>query len=283
MRLYIIFALLFNSVVHANKPVNNEHFTFAVIGDTGAGNRNQYMVASELENHEVDFVIHVGDIMYPNGYEEKDVNHKLFKPYRNINVPFLMIMGNHDSRSHSDDMLNGLKDHPKYNLPDRFYSAVMGNVKFIMIDSMILGHDSFWSGNSKWSKASGFDYIKNELNTDKEVVIVAHYPFYSVSKHGPQIPVAKKIKSFDVNNKIRMVLSGHSHVFEFMQHNGINQVVSGSGSKVDHGQPFKNLFEKGDLKFIEHTLGFTIFEFENNTFTFKFINHLGKVLFTTSL
>lgn len=262
---------------------NAEDFKFAVIGDTGTGSTNQYAVAKELEKHVVDFVVHVGDMMYPLGYNSDSVHEKLIDPYKNINVPFLSIMGNHDSRTNSAALLEGIKQFPKFYLPSRFYSIELKGVKFIMVDSMILANDYFWRGNTKWTAEKGYDFIKKELKTDRDVILVAHYPLYSISKHGSQFAVADKIKNLDTSNKIKMILSGHSHVLEFLQHNGFNQVVSGSGSKVDTAEPYKFQFKNDQNKFIKHTLGFVIIELKGNIYSIYFIDHLGNILFTENV
>ena len=75
-----------------------------LIGDTGSGNNDQYLVANSTEKlikkyPKIRCVILVGDNIYENGctsVEDKQFITKFQEPYKNINLPFYLCLGNHD-------------------------------------------------------------------------------------------------------------------------------------------------------------------------------------------
>jgi hypothetical protein len=94
---------------------------FAVIGDTGTGDKHQFAVAKQIETYrrafEFPFVIMVGDNIY-GGDAAKDFEKKFEKPYKPLldgGVKFYASLGNHDDpkqRFYKPFNMNG----------ERFYS-----------------------------------------------------------------------------------------------------------------------------------------------------------------
>jgi len=75
---------------------------FAVIGDSGTGDQEQYDVAKEMEVYRkavgFDFVIMLGDNIY-GGHEPRDFAQKFeipYKPLLDAGVKFYASLGNHD-------------------------------------------------------------------------------------------------------------------------------------------------------------------------------------------
>src|SRR5262245_50307116 len=75
---------------------------FAVIGDTGTGDKNQAAIGSELASwrtrYPYEFVVMMGDNLY-GGESKKDFDKKFGIPYKPIldaGVKFYAALGNHD-------------------------------------------------------------------------------------------------------------------------------------------------------------------------------------------
>ena len=83
-------------------PNNKESVRFAVLGDTGTGERAQYQTAEQVErlraSFPFDFVIMLGDNLY-GGDKPRDFDKKFEVPYAPIlkaGVKFYAALGNHD-------------------------------------------------------------------------------------------------------------------------------------------------------------------------------------------
>src|SRR4026207_272577 len=86
-------------------PVKNGSVKFAVIGDTGTGDKHQLAVAKQLvatrAKFPFEFVIMVGDNIY-GGNTAKDFDRKFaipYKPLLDAGIKFYAALGNHDDPS----------------------------------------------------------------------------------------------------------------------------------------------------------------------------------------
>ena len=124
-------------------PTAENSVRFAVLGDTGTGDRPQYEVAAQLEKSRAifpfEFVIMVGDNMYgaerPQDYVRKF--ELPYKPMLDAKVQFFASLGNHDDpnqRFYKPFNMNG----------ERYYTFKFGNpgVRFFALDSNYMARAS---------------------------------------------------------------------------------------------------------------------------------------------
>src|SRR6266404_9447268 len=83
-------------------PNQKDSFHFAVIGDTGTGERPEYEIAARLAEYRktfpFDVVVMMGDNMY-GGKKPQDFQKKFEQPYKALldaGVKFYAVLGNHD-------------------------------------------------------------------------------------------------------------------------------------------------------------------------------------------
>ncbi|GAA1827249.1 metallophosphoesterase family protein [Actinomadura chokoriensis] len=79
--------------VHRSAP----EFSFALLGDTGEGDRSQYAVVPPLLHAAAgtDFMIVASDVIYPTG-DGSQYPEKFFRPYKDYPAPIYAVPGNHD-------------------------------------------------------------------------------------------------------------------------------------------------------------------------------------------
>ncbi|MGP4023347.1 metallophosphoesterase family protein [Actinomadura sp. 3N407] len=79
--------------VHRSEP----EFSFALLGDTGEGDRSQYAVVPPLLQAAAgtDFMIIASDVIYPAG-DADEYPDKFFRPYKDYPAPIYAVPGNHD-------------------------------------------------------------------------------------------------------------------------------------------------------------------------------------------
>jgi hypothetical protein len=116
-------------------PLRDKSVRFAVIGDSGTGERSQYEVAQQMEAYwqatKFEFVIMLGDNIY-GGHSPRDFTRKFEQPYKELldsGVKFYASLGNHDDpnteRLYKPFNMNG----------ERYYAFRKGEVAFFALDS----------------------------------------------------------------------------------------------------------------------------------------------------
>ena len=87
-------------------------FECILTADTGSGNKEQYTVAKAMEkliatNKNIKLVVLAGDNIYPSGCRDVDDEQfitKFQEPYKDIDLPFYLCLGNHDYGTTIGDM-----------------------------------------------------------------------------------------------------------------------------------------------------------------------------------
>src|SRR5438045_6929501 len=114
-------------------PLQEKSVRFAIIGDSGTGDREQYEVAQEMESYRklvgFDFVIMLGDNIY-GGHAPRDFVQKFeipYKPMLDAGVKFYASLGNHD-----DPNIERL--YKPFNMGgQRYHSFKKGDVQFFAL------------------------------------------------------------------------------------------------------------------------------------------------------
>ena len=206
-------------------------FSFLVLGDSGVDTDTQRKVASQMENsmneREIDFLVHVGDVHQGSGDYYDNV---YFKPYRNIlkNVNAFTALGNHDVIT--DNGAVYLDDfYLPHNNPDsteRYYSFRWANAYFICLDT----NTNYAPGSSQ------YNFLIDALNSEERktamwTFVYAHHPpftEYWTDYYGDanvQNHLVPVYESYDVD----MVMNGHTHSYERGEKEHVHYLVSGGG------------------------------------------------------
>jgi tartrate-resistant acid phosphatase type 5 len=134
---------------------------FIAVGDTGTGEEGQYQVANAIEavcaSNGCDFAIGLGDNIYESGVDSVDDAQWIDKfetPYKDLDFPFYMTLGNHDNSYFGGEGTSNRKgefqvdyhykegrESDKWNMPARYYhfSAPLSDseplIDFFSLDS----------------------------------------------------------------------------------------------------------------------------------------------------
>ena len=195
------------STVAAPRSRDDSSFRFGVIGDTATGHIPAE-IADRLVESGADFVLHTGDVVYPDGADEL-YDQEFFRPMARWLAlgPVLPALGNHDI--HTD---RGAPLLSNFVLPrnsatgeSRFYSFRQGNALFVCLDveSSAFGYGS---PQYRW-------LVETLAESDSEWKFVyLHEPPYS---SGGANGVVRLILS-PVFEKygVDVVFCGHEHLYE---------------------------------------------------------------------
>ena len=217
---------------------------FAVIGDSGTGEKPQYEIGRQMDllhkKEGFGLVLMLGDNIYPNG------NPKFFKtrfeePYKALledGVRFYASLGNHDVIKGGP----GEREYELFNMGGRrYYSFVEGNglVQFFALDSTNMNPEQL-------------DWLEGELRKSAARWKIAffHHPLYSTClKHGSSLHLRTCLEPLFVKYGMSAVFSGHDHVYERLKPSqGVYYFVTGAAGRLRRGNINRNdpAFEAGN-------------------------------------
>jgi hypothetical protein len=209
--------------VEVRLPMQSKSVRFAVIGDSGTGEREQYEVAQEMEIYRervnFDFVIMLGDNIY-GGHSPVDFVRKFEQPYKPLldaGVKFYASLGNHDNPG--DERL-----YKPFNMGgERYYSFKKGDVAFFALDS-------------NYMDPAQLTWIEQNLRQSeaKWKICYFHHPLYSDGKsHGPDMDLRAQLAPIFQRYGVNAVFSGHEHVYERIRpENNIYYFILGNSGKL---------------------------------------------------
>jgi hypothetical protein len=203
-------------------PLKEGSVRFAVIGDGGTGGKEQYQVAQQMERYrqkvKFDFVVMLGDNIY-GGDSPADMKKKFEDPYKPLldaGVKFYASLGNHDNPNQ--------RFYKPFNMNEkRFYNFRKGNAEFFALDS-------------NYMDPQQLDWLNNGLRGSSAAwkICYFHHPLYSDGKfHGPDTDLRARLEPVLGNDGVRVVLSGHEHLYERIKpHGGIYYFVLGNSGEL---------------------------------------------------
>ena len=245
---------------------------FAVIGDTGTGDRNQLAIANELASwrtrYPFDFVVMMGDNIY-GGDRPSDFDKKFaipYKPLLDAGVKFYAALGNHDDaalqRNYKPFNMNG----------ERFYSfKPQAGVRFFALDS-------------NYVDKAQLEWLDKQLATSGSEwkIMFFHHPLYSSGEtHGSAELQRGLLEPVFLKYGVNVVLTGHEHFYERIKpQKGIAYFIIGSSAKLRKGDLVKSdLTAYGN----DREYAFMLMEIVGDELFFQTINEQGKTIDTGSI
>ena len=238
---------------------------FAVIGDAGTGRRPQHEVGERLaaarSSFPFEFVVMTGDNMYGR-QSPQDFVDKFERPYAALleaGVRFYAALGNHDRPSN--------RFYEGFNMRgERFYTFVMGPVRFVMLDTNAMDR-------------SQLTWLERVLGDAREPwkIAVFHHPLYSnARRHGPSVDLRVLLEPVFTRHAVNVVFAGHEHVYERLKpQKGITHFIEGASGQL----------RKGDMRPSDSTAAaydddrtFMLVEVRNDQMTFRTLSRTGLVV-----
>jgi 3',5'-cyclic AMP phosphodiesterase CpdA len=206
-------------------PSLPDSLKFAVVGDNGTGDSEQYDVGARMTEARnafpFDFVIMLGDNMYGR-QQASDFVDKFERPYAMLlqsGVRFFAALGNHDNPNN--------RSYPGFNMNgERYYSYVRKNVRFVVLDSNQLDPRQLAWIDSTLKQSSG-----------EWKICYFHHPIYSDGgRHGSDVELRVALEPLFVKYGVDVVYAGHDHIYERIKpQKGITYFVNGSSGELRKG------------------------------------------------
>jgi 3',5'-cyclic AMP phosphodiesterase CpdA len=237
---------------------------FAVIGDSGTGDRAQAEVAAQMlaarAQVPFDLVLMLGDNLFgqPSARDFADGFERPYKPLLDAGVRFHAVLGNHDAA--------GNRLYRGFNMGgERYYSHARGNVRFIGLDTNILDAKQL-----TWLEAT----LRASLERWK--VVYFHHAIYSNgTRHGSDIELRVRLEPLLVRYGVNVVFSGHDHIYERLEpQKGITYFVAGASGKLRKGI---RASDQTAVAF-DQDQSFVLVEIAGDELSFRAVSRTGKVI-----
>jgi 3',5'-cyclic AMP phosphodiesterase CpdA len=255
-----------NSSVELKLPLEKDSTRFAVIGDSGTGDRQQFDVANQMVAYQnqtkFDFVIMLGDNIY-GGHSASDFARKFEQPYKALldrGIKFYASIGNHDDP-------NVERQYKPFNMGgQRYYKFKRGNIAFFVLDSTYMD-------------PTQLTWLEEQLRDSNEKWKIAyfHHPLFNVGKHhGPDVDLRLKLMPLFQKYGVNAVFSGHEHVYERVKPvNDIYFFVLGSSGKLMTND-FQSTSALDDSFDSDQT--FMVVEISGDSLYFQVISRQGRTI-----
>lgn len=272
---------------------------FAVIGDWGRqGRPDQTQVAQQMaiacKNATASFVISVGDNFYDRGVTSLDDDHwqKSFETVYDapsLQVPWYVILGNHDYVGNCVPQLEYGRTHPRWNMPARYYTKVYPvnattSLECFFIDTCPFveeyRHHPDFKEIPAQDAAAQLQWLDQALTVSKAQwkLVFGHHPIYSSGlAHGNQPELIDRVLPVLQKHKANAYFAGHDHDLEHLKVGDLDLIVSGAGS--EH-RPVK---EPSTSPFSQATSGFTLASVSREEMQVRFIDNFGNLLYTAKV
>ena len=238
---------------------------FAVIGDSGSGDPEQYDVANQMARFRgkfpFDMVIMLGDNIY-GGQGPADLVKKFSQPYKALldaGVKFYASLGNHD------DPRN--RQYPLWNMGGQlYYTYAVKNVRFFALDSSKVDQKEL-------------AWLEGALKSAQEDWKICYFdhPLYSDGgTHGAAIDVRVVFEPLFVTYGVNVVFAGHDHIYErITPQKGIVHFVEGASGQLRKGDANRSAM---NAKSFDQDMSFMLVEIDGNQMSFQTISRTGATV-----
>lgn len=273
-----------------------------IFGDGGTGKTGQFEVASGMwelcKVKPCALALGLGDNIYPSGVAS--TSDPLWKsnfeaPYKNFieaaDQDFWMLVGNHDRRRSVAAQIRYSELSPIWKMPARDY-AIPGLPSWLniyMLDTTFIAHgadiptfQSAFEDNFREQLKRASDQLCDKKGWR---IVATHHPVVS---NGARNNVFRENNVYDAlypfleECGIHMVFSGHEHLQQHLQMDGVNYLIQGAAASVR--ERAKPLQHKSALsRYLGYKLGFGHLTFTKEQLEIRFNNSQGESLYTDTI
>jgi len=253
----------------------DQPFSFAVIGDSGTGSHAQYAVADRMVALDPQFVLHTGDVVYPDG-QTSGYDPFFFQPYQALarRAPIFPTLGNHDYHTQRGQPYLDAFYLPHNNpaSTERYYSFDWGDAHFTALD--------FNTGPD----VEQLTWLKNDLASTNQPwkFVFYHQAIYSSGPHGYESWVEAKrqlLAPIFEQHHVDVIFNGHDHDYERTQSiKGVLYIVSGGG-----GGPLYQVNPQSFSAYAESTYHTVFASLDGCTLTLQAVKPDGTVFDSATL
>ncbi len=196
----------------------SEDEVICLVGDTG-GSIVMPAFASAFEQVGCTQVRLLGDLMYPygiSGLDDPELKQRFLAPFEPLfakDIPFYLILGNHDYRNNTEAWLELARQHPQIIMPNYYYGERWGDMCFISLDTTHF--DKLYRLGQRFEQGRWFKRIKKELADSKLAIVLGHHPLFSCGPHDHATPQLQLFLRRHILGRCDAYLAGHEHILSY--------------------------------------------------------------------
>jgi tartrate-resistant acid phosphatase type 5 len=280
-------------------PGSEKGLNFLIFGDWGRnGERDQREVAAQMalaaKAIKPRFIVSVGDNFYEDGVAsatDPQWQTSFENVYRDpaFQVPWQVILGNHDYHGNCDAQLEYARIHPRWNMPARYFlqnyqidGATTADFFYLDTSPMV---KSYWHKGKTKAQVSTQDvpkqleWFKGALAASKAKwkIVIGHHPIYSGGEHGDTVELIENVLPLLHEHKAQVWFNGHDHDLQHLVAGDLNLFCSGAGSEF---RPTKDTVH---TKFADACSGFTAVSLQADKMVVRMTDNHGQLLYTTTV
>lgn len=262
---------------------------FLVVGDWGTGSGFQKKVANAMNAKagagKATFIISTGDNIYNNGVssvQDSQWTTKFEQIYtgNNLQIPWYVVLGNHDHRGNIQAQTNYHTINPRWNLPARYYSFSkpindQHSIEFFMLDTDPInrGVQDFVVTQKNWLRRS----LQASRATWK--IVVGHHPIRSHGHYNDSPVMLTHVKPLLDSNGVALYINGHDHDLQYLKapSDSFYCLISGCGGGA------RNTSYGANTIFAATNGGFNYIAATSTRLYIEFVNNEGKTSFATNI
>ena len=253
-------------------PLKAGSVRFAVIGDSGRGDRWQQEVADQMvawrARFPFTFVVMLGDNIYGTSTAH-DYELKFERPYKALldaGVEFRAAIGNHDDSAqirYSKFNMNGRRYYTYRESERRLAGMAGAGVRFFVLDSRSLDPDQL-----SWLR----EQLKESGTAWK--ICYFHHPIYTSGRYRAGARALRLVlEPILVEGDVDVVLAGHEHLYERLRpQRGISYFTSGGAGSLRRGDLSPSTVH---AKGFDTDYHFMLMEVSGNELYFQAISRTG--------
>ena len=253
-------------------PNADRSIKFAIIGDSGRGDRPQHEIAAQMvayrQRFDYKFVLMAGDNIYEGPASDEDYRLKFEEPYKlllDAGVKFYAALGNHDDTNQIFYKPFNMEGHRYYTFvpPVDPITRWDTRVRFFALDSTYLTFEQI-----RW-----FEKDVTESRAEWKIAFL-HHPLYSSGRYTLAARgIRLALESAFVNGGIDVVFSGHEHIYERAElQRGILYFITGGAGSLRAGDAARSPLI---ARSYDQDYHFMLAEISDDGFFFQAINRLG--------
>lgn len=223
----------------------------------------EQLIEKVNNEYKPDAVINLGDSIQDANDQEADAIGLsfIFEQFKRFNCPCYSVLGNHDMKMFdSKEEISTIVGQEKFT-----YSVDLGGYHFVFMTNDIkpeLGTAGGGVVKTHSMAEADIEWLREDLaKNDKPCILCTHYAFLGDGWKSPYAKIENREKLFEVfdgDQNLMAVLSGHTHVADAEQRNGVDYHVFGSpiADQTQCGKPdsvyYELEIEGRELKITEH-------------------------------
>ena len=256
-------------------PLRQGSIRFAIIGDSGRGDRWQQDVADQMvawrARFPFTFVLMLGDNIYGTSTAH-DYERKFERPYRALldsGVVFHAAIGNHDDPSQIHYQL--------FNMEGRRYYTFRENER--RLSGLVGAGARFFVLDSRSFDPRQLDWLRQQLTESGTAwkIVYFHHPLYTSGRYRAGARALRlMVEPILVDGDVDVVLAGHEHLYErLLPQHGISYFISGGAGSLRRGDLMPSTVHAAGFDRDYH---FMLMEISGNELYFQAISRTGETV-----